>query len=290
MKPIELGAFKKGFHEPRPLMGQDPYVANYKGDYYMSESINESQIAVSKLSSLGNPQRQNSFVVWDEPSEFQVWAPELHQIDGHWYIYYTASNGNNHFHRTYVLGAASNPFGPYHFKERLGPDVWGIDMTTFKWQGRRYAVWSGWKNNGDEFPQNLYIAEMESPVEIGERILLASPYLEWQQSIAPILEGPQAFIHEDKLFLLYSANASWKPEYATGVLELRGRNPLNPLHWLECPWPLATNVGHGMIRDDYFIFHRKMSLFPGWSDREIVTIPAGELLNGKQFKTFQGKV
>jgi GH43 family beta-xylosidase len=155
----------------------------------------------------------------------------------------------------------------------IGPDIWGIDMTTFKWRGTRYAVWSGWENNGDEFPQHLYIAEMKTPWEInGPRIKLASPYLPWETSIAPIMEGPQVWIKDGMLSILYSANASWTQEYSTGKLILLGTNPLNPEHWARRESPLLVNAGHGCIVDGYMVYHRKQSAWPGWSDRVVESI------------------
>lgn len=282
----------KIFIDKRPLYGQDPHITKYKDKYLLVQSENEKRIIINTYSDITNPLSDSaSHLVWERQNEFQIWAPELHQIDGLWYIYYASSKGDNNTHRTMVAGAAMNPTGPYHFSDRVGPDVWGIDMTVFAWEGQRYAAWSGWENNGDEFPQHLYIAPMVSPVEIGERIKIASPDMDWERSIAPILEGPQALIDRGKLYLFYSANASWKQEYSTGVLELVGNNPLNPRHWLKCPFPLASNTGHGhfLVTDDLFVYHRKLSTLPGWQDREIVTCPAGKLLDSNEWKTFKGE-
>lgn len=274
------------FKDTRPVYGSDPHVTKRNGRFLLCESQDDERIILSYYTGGG---RWGTKIIWESFQEHQVWAPELHQIDGHWFVYYAASDGDNRNHRMKVAGAAPDPFGPYLFNECLGPDIWGIDMTTFVWEGKRYAAWSGWENINDEFPQHLYIAPMVSPVEIGERIRIASPEFDWEMSVAPIIEGPQAFKEDDRLFLLYSANASWRPEYSTGMLELIGPNPLNPWHWIKCPWPLMTNAGHGMIVDDLFVHHRKMSTFPGWTDREIVTIPRGKLLDGR-YKRFKGEV
>lgn len=259
------------FHDPRPLIGQDPHVSIINGEFILCESQDEERIVLSSLSSLQSPRRLETRGVWENPSEKQLWAPELHKINGMWYIYYASSDGENRNHRTYVL-RAENPFGPYESLGRVGVDVWAIDMTTFAWDSLRYAVWSGWENNGDEFPQNLYIARMYQPHEIGDRVLLAKPELEWEKSVAPILEGPQACLRGDQLSLLYAANASWKQEYSTGILTLVGRDPMNPRDWEKRPSPVLSNAGHGMLVGEFLVYARKMSSFPGWSDREIKTI------------------
>src|SRR5258705_1937117 len=185
------------FSDSRPLYGQDPHVTKRNNRFLLCESQDEERIVLSYLLEGGGRVSQ---IILDQEWEHQVWAPELHQIAGLWYVYYSASDGNNVNHQTMVLGAATNPFGPYHFTTPIGEDIWGIDMTVFAWKGQRYAVWSGWENHGEEFPQHLYIAPMISPVELGPRVLLDSPVFDWERSIAPIMEGPQAWIDYGTLY------------------------------------------------------------------------------------------
>ena len=77
------------------------------------------------------------------------WAPEVHQIDGRWYVYVAADDGDNENHRTYVL-SADTITGPYAFEGRLElpGDRWAIDATVFAVGDATYMVWSGWP--GDE--------------------------------------------------------------------------------------------------------------------------------------------
>jgi hypothetical protein len=39
----------------------------------------------------------------DGPNSRQIWAPEIHHLEGRWYIYYAADDGDNDHHRLYVL-------------------------------------------------------------------------------------------------------------------------------------------------------------------------------------------
>lgn len=61
-----------------------------------------------------------------------LWAPELHAIGGNLYIYFAMDDGNNDYHRMYVIKAydPSNPMGDWgpakrsssmilHFRFRL---------------------------------------------------------------------------------------------------------------------------------------------------------------------------
>jgi GH43 family beta-xylosidase len=263
------------FNDRSPCLGQDPHVSKVNDTFILCESIDEERIALSTLDSLDFPRRTSTTIVWDDPSERQVWAPELHFIHPYWYIYYSASDGCNETHRIKGL-CGLTPLGPYHLMGTIGPDIWGIDMTTFEWDNKRYAVWSGWEENGDQFPQNLYIGEMIGSWSIDQRVKLAVPEYDWEKSIQPILEGPQIWIRNDKLSILYSANASWKQEYCTGMLDLVGRDPLNPNHWRKRPMSILYNAGHGCVVNNHFIHHTKLSSFPGWTDRVLNSKILGE--------------
>ena len=49
-----------------------------------------------------------------------MWAPELHHLDGKWYVYFTASSGNWIDHRMYVLEATSSDAqGAYNFRGKV---------------------------------------------------------------------------------------------------------------------------------------------------------------------------
>lgn len=57
----------------------------------------------------------------------ELWAPELHYIDGAWYIYVAADDGNNANHRMYVLKSTSgDPTKAFEF-------VGKISDSTDKW-------------------------------------------------------------------------------------------------------------------------------------------------------------
>lgn len=256
------------FEDRKPVYGQDPYIVKHHDFYFLIESIGDKKIALNFLDSLASLNRTQQVIIWNHPEEYQVWAPEIHNINGRWYVYYASSNGDNFYHRNYVL-SSDKLFGPYTFEGMLGPDVWGIDLTSFEWDGERYAVWSGWENNFDGFPQHLYIGYMPTPICVDGRVKISSPEHKWEKSHADINEAPQLVTNKDRLILSFSADASWTKDYKTGILELVGDDPLNPDHWQKNEYPLLFNTGHGCWVDDYHVYHRKMSSFPGWTDREL---------------------
>ena len=70
--------------------------------------------------------------VWAPPAQGlfsrNLWAPELHLIEGRFYIYFAADDGENANHRMWVLAALTNdPAGPYELAGPLETEGWAID-------------------------------------------------------------------------------------------------------------------------------------------------------------------
>jgi GH43 family beta-xylosidase len=158
------------FRNPIIGSGADPWVIHHAGFYYYCRANGKDSILISKAKSLLDIGRAPTVTVWKAPAgtghSRQLWAAELHYLDGLWYIYYAASDGNNATHRMYVLeSTGEDPTGPYRFKSRIAAatDRWAIDGTVLEaGDGRRYFIWSGW--DGDvNIQQNLYIAPMQNP-------------------------------------------------------------------------------------------------------------------------------
>lgn len=280
------------FQDPRPFYGQDPHITPYRYGYLLIESQDERRIQIRQIPNLSDLHTNTTIVVHDDPEERQVWAPELHYFpeENRWFIYYAASDGNNETHRMYVLRSeTSNPLSQYQFlgQIRTLEDTWGIDLTTFTHNKARYGLWSGWERQSSDETQHLYIAQMPTPNSLLGQTRLSSPTLPWERSQAPIIEGPQAYhTPSGQLLIFFAANASWTQHYATGLLRLKGTNPLGPAHWRKDPLPLRINAGHGHpiegTEPTEFVYHTKLSAFHGWSDRVIETIPLADLLEGRR--------
>lgn len=275
------------FHEHRPFPGQDPWVVPHEGSLLLLQSGGDShRIVAKRFSDLQHINRNVEKVIWAPDSRSghsrQIWAPELHRIDGRWYVYFSASEGQGTSHRSYVL-VADDPLGPY---TEIGPvsdpnaDFWAIDLTVFPFEGRLYALWSGWDGPGDGFPQNLYIAPMRNPWTIsGGRRCISRPEHGWEMTVAPVNEGPEVIRNpvSGRPFVLYAADASWTQSYKMGLLEWAGGDVTDPASWKKVPRPFFTGGGHGCVVDTadgtFLVYHRKLSGDPGWADREIRWAP-----------------
>jgi GH43 family beta-xylosidase len=256
------------------------------GGGYLYCYSTEEGVAVKAAQTLKEVMQQGGRTVWQpeegKPWSKDIWAPELHRINDRWHIYVAADDGQNANHRMYVLaGTEDDPTEPFSLAGQLSaePDRWAIDGTVLMHRGEPYFIWSGWEGDVD-VAQQLYIARMESPTALAdERVMISQPEHEWESSVYPINEGPEALVHGDRTFVVYSANASWSDHYCLGLLELVGADPVVPDAWKKKTTPVfaATESvfgpGHCSFfrspdgREDWIVYHTAKRSGSGW-DRE----------------------
>jgi len=211
----------------------DPWMVFAEGNYRLLYTHGDKLVGVSapSVAGLGAAPQQT---LWQPPPGeacCNLWAPEIHQLDGKWYLYYTADNGNDGMHRMFVL-EADHPMGPYAFKAKLDTgDFHSIDGSVMKLpDGRLFHLWSSGRANG----QNLYVAPMSNPWTIsGPPALLTTPDQPWEQNGRKVTEGPVSLIHNGKVYIYYSASACESPDYSLGVLELTGSDILSQSSWTK---------------------------------------------------------
>jgi GH43 family beta-xylosidase len=273
--------------------GQDPWVVRQNGTYHLVQS-GDRAIQVYRSARLTEVTKSGTRV-WTAPdtgwNRTNIWAPELHFLDGKWYVYYAAGRAGPPFvhQRSGVLeSAGADPLGPYADKGPLftgdepgGENVWAIDLTVARIGGQLYAVWSGWERNAttDRTPQHLYIAPMSNPWTIsGRRVKLSSPTESWERGTElDLQEGPQFLQRNGETFVVYSTRESWLRHYKLGLLRLRaGAPPLDPASWTKSgpvfsPTDQVFGVGHASFTtspdgsEDWIVYHAKIDTVPGWT-------------------------
>jgi len=284
--------------------GADPWMVKQGDDYVYCFSENNSIVVsrskyVTKMGELVN--------IWHAPSvgwnSNCVWAPEIHFIDGHWYVYYAAGESGPPFihQRTGVLRSKTDDvFSDYEdigmfytgdHSDDSASNVWAIDMTILENKGKLYAIWSGWleQQETDATPQHLYIQEMENPYTLkGKRVLLSSPEESWETGGPLNLnEGPEILKNGDQVFVIYSCRESWLKEYRLGILQLNypDGDLLDSANWTKKGPVFYGNstvygVGHCSFvkspdgTEDWIIYHSKKSASPGW-ERDVRMQPFG---------------
>ncbi len=248
---------QKAFSNPLLKMGPDPWMIYHEGFYYYTNTL-QNRIEIWKTKNPANLADAQNKRIWQTPDtgmySAEIWAPEIHFLDGSWYVYFAADDGKNSNHRMWVLTCDSkDPMtGNWSIKGKLSDpgDHWAIDGSILEHNGQRYFIWSGWETH-ENIKQDIYIAEMENPWTLkGERMKISSPEAAWElnglstDSAANVKdvfvnEGPQELRNGDDLFIIFSANGCWTDYYALGFLKLSsGGNVMNPDDWKKSEGPI----------------------------------------------------
>ncbi|MDI5975461.1 glycoside hydrolase family 43 protein [Amycolatopsis magusensis] len=233
-----------------PLIRQraDPFITRHRGQYYFTASVPEYDRVIIRASpTIGGLAGAQEVTVWRRPSSGvmggHIWAPELHRIDGRWYIYFAAGNSDDVFHiRPYVLTTASEDprVGPWTVAGRISLplNTFSLDATTFAHRGKRYLSWA--QHDPALGPgTSLYLAEMSSPVAItGTPTKLSTPTYDWETRGHRVNEGAAALIRNGRVFLTFSASAT-DANYCMGLLTANeSANLLDPASWHKSPQPV----------------------------------------------------
>ncbi len=273
VNPVQLKITQTDITFTNPIAGiPDPWIIKH-GDFYYLCKADGNGLNIAKSDKLTNfPTTRR---VWNAPTDAggnkvwnptNIWAPELHYVDGRWYIYYAAgrptseTGGSYTKQRTGVLRALTNDpegawedMGMLYTGENYQPGIvpttentnYAIDMGVFKLNGQLYAVWSGEPvGSGDQW---LYIASMDNPYTISSsRVAISKPDKSWELYTGKVNEGP-AFLkntEKGKFFVVYSCNGSWTKEYRLGCLELSDTlaNPLDASNWKKLPNEVFSRV------------------------------------------------
>lgn len=242
------------FTNPLLPSGADPWVIYHNGYYYYMNTMGD-RLVIWKTKDLEYLKSAKKETIWVSPEQgpysSDIWAPELHFINGSWYVYFSADNGKNKTHRIYALkNSTSNPLNEnWQFKGKIAApsDKWAIDGSVFMYRNQLYMIWSGWPGNKNG-QQNIYIAKMQNPWTIkGKRVKLSHPKYAWEKygSQSPpyiaVNEGPEILKHNGDIFLIYSASGCWTDHYSLGMLTLKkGGNPMNSSDWTKSSKPVFT--------------------------------------------------
>ena len=102
--------------------GADPFITKHDGKYYTI--FNEKGgFAVTESRFLTKFEKKEK--VWTPPADawnsYNLWAPEIHHLNGKWYIYYAASvhRGEPYYAQRAGVLESDSPFGPYTDKAKF---------------------------------------------------------------------------------------------------------------------------------------------------------------------------
>ncbi len=247
------------WNQPWILQRADPYVYRHEdGTYYFTASVPAyDRIVLRRAKTLAGLAEAEETAVWHKhhfgPMSCHIWAPELHFLDGKWYIYFAGGEMASPWKiRPYVLecegpdpvadawtekgkmGAAADD--PFSFR------AFSLDATVFENRGKRYYVWAEKVGVGKQI-SNLYIGEMETPWQLKTvQVLLSTPDYDWERAGFWVNEGPAVLKHGGKIFLTYSASETGAA-YCMGMLTADAdADLLDPLSWKKERHPVLASA------------------------------------------------
>jgi GH43 family beta-xylosidase len=222
------------------------------GYYYFTASVPEyDRVELRRSRTIAGLATASPVVVWRKPASGAmsdlIWAPEIHHIDGAWYVYVAAAPSREILdglfqHRIYILTTtATDPLsGTWQVAGRMdtGLDTFCLDATTFAHRGRRYFVWAQ-KHPAIPGNSNLYIAQMATATRLGGKsTLLTRPEHDWEVQGFLVNEGPAVLIRHGKVFISYSASAT-DERYCMGLLYAdESASLLDPASWTKSAQPV----------------------------------------------------
>lgn len=182
---------------PNPFIEQraDPFILRDGSDYYFIASVPEyDRLEIRRANSLEGLRAADPVVVWRKPESGPmsqlIWAPEMHRINGKWYIYFAATHTQAldklgmFQHRMFALECAdADPLtGKWTEKGQIKTpfDTFALDATTFYHQGKQWYLWAQ-KAPDIAGNSNIYLAELENPWTLkGEPVRLSKPEYDWE--------------------------------------------------------------------------------------------------------------
>lgn len=246
-----LTDYNQAFIEQRA----DPYVYKHdNGMYYLTASVPSYDKIILRCSdTLAGLNTAEEITIWNKHKKGamskHIWAPEIHNIYGNWYIYYAAGEENDAWKiRPYVLECKdADPItGKWIEKgmiqcvadDEFSFRAFSLDATVFENKGSYYCVWAEKVGVGRQI-SNLYIARMENPWKLETvQVLLTTPDYDWERTEFWVNEGPAVLKHNKKLFLTFSASSTGAC-YCIGMMTAdEDTDLLDPLSWKKSRMPM----------------------------------------------------
>ena len=233
---------------PNPLAEQraDPWVHRAEdGSYYLIATAPEyDRIVMRRADSIAGLQHAAEKVLWRKHDSgvmsHHIWAPELHRVDGKWYIYFAAGEAEDIWKiRMWVLSNESDDPMTGEWTEegqiQTDRDGFALDATTFAHDDKRYLIWA--ERDGDG--TSLILSEMSDPTTLtGPQVVITKPEFSWERSKYNVNEGPAVLRHDGRLFVTYSASAT-NDKYAVGLLWIDATAELlDSTNWHKSPGPV----------------------------------------------------
>ncbi|APS37449.1 glycoside hydrolase family 43 protein [Salegentibacter sp. T436] len=255
--PFSCGSSKTGMEETKslqfdnPLAEQraDPFVTKTEdGNYYFIATVPEyDRIEIRKSKTINGIKEAEPVIIWRKHDKGvmgnHIWAPELHRIDGKWYVYFAAGSAEEKWKiRMYALSNPSADPTKGEWKEEgqvvSNRDDFSLDATTFELDDQRYMIWTD-RASDTIMNTGLYIAEMTSPTTLADnQVVISQPTHDWENQGHRVNEAPAVLVRHGKVFVTFSASAT-DANYSIGLMWAdTDADLLDPTSWHKLPEPV----------------------------------------------------
>lgn len=269
---------------------QDPAPVEYRGVYYLAQSTGTG---VALYTSTNLYQWTYMQSIFSHPIGHVIWAPELHIVNGAFYLYISDLEAGCYRPRLRVARSDSLT-GPYilqplYVTAAIDPGVLVTDS------GDSYLLGSYFPGGGDGCgPSELHIWKMNGPGDIAVGFAPLTPSQPDQGWEWIVNEGPQALLHKGQVYCLYSANGADREDYCISyvkaplstlltwtnglwfkppenpILHKRVAGPANPAYCGTAD-PGVWGPGHGLLvtgpnaMEQWYVYHRKRLTAIDWT-------------------------
>lgn len=259
-------SYAQTFSNPA-VAGADPIVnRGPDGIYYLSTTYGATdRLYLWSSKTLSGMPRSSPRLVWTPPPNSQwskeIWPWGVKYLNGNWYFYFAADDGNEYKHRMYVLKSTTqSPYGPYpSTPTQLIPTgvscpgstpagCWGLAGAIIQnpLDNKLYYEWAGKVIGGASGDQTerLYIAPMDTPDHLsGPAVQLTAPTGGWDGTL--VNEGGPSFEHGGRTWVWFAGNYFYQPDYSAAMLSIPNTgNYLDPTQWTRTG-RLFTQVNDG---------------------------------------------
>ncbi|MCQ2458215.1 MAG: family 43 glycosylhydrolase [Clostridia bacterium] len=251
----------------------DPHVSREGGAWYFTATVPEyDRIILRRAATLDGLAAAEEKTVWHAHESgvmaSHIWAPELHRIDGKWYIYFAAGEKEDVWKiRPWVLECegddpVADPWTERGMLTRAEEDEYSftdfsLDMTVFEHGGKHYCVWAEKVSAGKKI-SNLYIAEMKNALELATpQMLLSSPDYAWERHGFWVNEGASFTEAEGRMYISFSASDTGRA-YCIGLLWADAdADPMDFSAWHKVNRPvMVTDEEKGLYGPGHNTFFR----------------------------------
>ena len=273
----------------------DPHIHRHTdGHYYFTATAPEyDRIVLRRSRTLSGLTEAGESVIWKKHTDgdmgAHIWAPEIHHIDGAWYVYFAAAPADDVWKiRMWVLeNTHRDPFqGSWTERGQIATawDTFALDATTFTHAGPpepagaggarsevRYLAWAQ-HEPGTDGNTGVFLSRMANPWTLtGPQVRLTTPEFDWECAGFKVNEGPSVLQRHGRVFLTYSASAT-DSNYCLGLLTAdAGSDLMDPKSWVKSPRPVFSSndttrqygPGHNSFtvaedgRTDVLVYHAR---------------------------------